>query len=763
MTVDNCSRHDSAWHFFSDFNAGIAVATTSKTEQTQSATSNTGISVVHSANKVDPSESSHFHFKDNTERSIDLVKIFEAKYRECFCNHLTQLITDLENSTSIDHIVDACNCFNNNISNSTYNNTSLNGVTLSVDANIDFENSKNNLITDSKNLLASYQVTVLEKQEKTEPNIELKENNAFFRFFNSVIKLLTKFINFFQQGHMLNKLNDVIDKKKSLNETELANLINQLNQTSLDKALLYSTQQGNVEILNMLVQAKANVNTKNKYGNTPLILAAVQGNVEIIDLLIKAGADINAKDKFNQTALIKALAKGKYVVAKKLLEYKANVNIVTINGSTALIFAISKMPSNKITDEIIDELIEKSNRETLYSRRHRINNAMYYAISYNNLPAVKKILKKKFLVNCLLFRCNNSDKLGNALHLSIYCKHSDTKTKLEIIKELLDAGINTNLKDGNRRTALEAAKLKASSCQEDYEPIVEVLQEKFELNRLYEAIDKKKSLNETEVTKLISKLTPSSHDTALIYSAEQDNIEILNKLIAAGANINTQNKNGITPLMEAAKQGNIEIINRLIAAGADINAKDNFNQTALIIAIFNRQYYTAKKLLEYNPDVHVVTKNGNTALTLIAGRSLNNNFTDDLLYEVSDEIMDKYSTKALNIQNNDGYTPLLAATFNGNLHTVKKLIERGALVSNTYKFGSALHAAINLRYIDTGTIIEIIKLLLATRIDTNIKDDKGRTALEVAKIHAREAAKISFRDYEKYKLIVELLEYHIQN
>ena len=748
-----------------DIRRSTPVATNSKIEQSQSATSNNGISVVYSENKVDPSESSHFHFKDNTERSIDLVKIFEAKYRECFCNHLTQLITDLENSTSIDHIVDACNCFNNNISNSTYNNTSLNGVTLSVDANIDFENSKNNLITDSKNLLASYQVTVLEKQEKTEPNIELKENNAFFRFFNSVIKLLTKFINFFQQGHMLNKLNDVIDKKKSLNETELANLINQLNQTSLDKALLYSTQQGNVEILNMLVQAKANVNTQNEqHGDTPLILAAEQGNVEIIDLLVKAGANINATNKYNETALNVAIWWHRYDFAKKLLEYQPDVNTTDIKGCTALILATSRVLNNNSNDdilyEIIDEIIDKSSNEALNLQNYRGYNALHGAVSRGNLYAVKKLLKREVLVNDTFKFIFNDNNQGSALHLIIGMYDIDINKKLEIIKLLLDAGIDTNIKDSESRTALELAKLKVRSSQNQL--IVELLQKNSRHNKLNDVIDKKENLNETEVTNLINKLSPDSLDTALIYSAEKGNVEILNRLIAAGANINAQNERGFTPLIIAAAQGNIEIIDILVKAEANINTKNEYNSTALIKAIAMGEYAAAKKLLEHQPDINVATIEGCTALMFAVGKKLNNDSGDDILYDITDTIIDDSSIEALNIQDNKGNTALLFALSYGNLHVVKKLLEKnvsvnGNCITDSYNnLGSGLHVTMNPNnIIDIDKKLEIIKLLLDAGIDTNIKDGNDRNALEFAKLQAR--------NHPEYTQIVEVLKCHIQN
>ena len=63
--------------------------------------------------------------------------------------------------------------------------------------------------------------------------------------------------------------------------------------------------------------------------------------------------------------------------------------------------------------------------------------------------------------------------------------------------------------------------------------------------------------------------------TQLCHSAAiQGHIECLKELIAAGADINKEDKDGRTALWTAANQGHIECLKELIAAGADINKED---------------------------------------------------------------------------------------------------------------------------------------------------------------------------------------------
>jgi hypothetical protein len=61
--------------------------------------------------------------------------------------------------------------------------------------------------------------------------------------------------------------------------------------------------------------------------------------------------------------------------------------------------------------------------------------------------------------------------------------------------------------------------------------------------------------------------------------------DIVELLIAAGANVNAKTNSGITPLHFAVRYQSKEIVELLIAKGADINAKDNNGGTALSMAL----------------------------------------------------------------------------------------------------------------------------------------------------------------------------------
>jgi ankyrin repeat protein len=71
-------------------------------------------------------------------------------------------------------------------------------------------------------------------------------------------------------------------------------------------------------------------------GSTALIFASEHGHKEVVQLLLSKGAKVNAKTDWGDTALLNASAYGHKEVVQMLLAKGADVNIKTQNGATAL-------------------------------------------------------------------------------------------------------------------------------------------------------------------------------------------------------------------------------------------------------------------------------------------------------------------------------------------------------------------------------------------------------------------------------------------
>ena len=89
-----------------------------------------------------------------------------------------------------------------------------------------------------------------------------------------------------------------------------------------------------------LINAGAEVNAKSETGDTPLMAAAYEENGEILKTLLEAGADLNSKNEDGQTALMVAAEHGRLQNVRALVLAGADLNLVDSEGKNALMLAI---------------------------------------------------------------------------------------------------------------------------------------------------------------------------------------------------------------------------------------------------------------------------------------------------------------------------------------------------------------------------------------------------------------------------------------
>jgi len=97
-----------------------------------------------------------------------------------------------------------------------------------------------------------------------------------------------------------------------------------------------ATFLGNTKALKQHIEAGTDINVKDQYGSTPLIIATTFGKTDIAKTLINAGADLHITNNDGSTALHVASFFCRTDIVKALLEKGADKALKNKYGSTPL-------------------------------------------------------------------------------------------------------------------------------------------------------------------------------------------------------------------------------------------------------------------------------------------------------------------------------------------------------------------------------------------------------------------------------------------
>jgi len=115
-----------------------------------------------------------------------------------------------------------------------------------------------------------------------------------------------------------------------------------------DTPLIIASTFGNLTIVKYLLLKGAKVDIKNKDGDTALSMSGFstnkKNNSEIIHLLVSNGADVNFKDSGGNTVLYTAVLFDKVDLIENFLKNGANLNIKNDDGTSALLEICSLEP-----------------------------------------------------------------------------------------------------------------------------------------------------------------------------------------------------------------------------------------------------------------------------------------------------------------------------------------------------------------------------------------------------------------------------------
>ena len=192
-------------------------------------------------------------------------------------------------------------------------------------------------------------------------------------------------------------------------------------------------------------------------------------------------------------------------------------------------------------------------------------------------------------------------------------------------------------------------------------------------------------------------------------------------LIDAGADIETKDEDGRSPLLWSCRSGALAVVKMLVAAGAEVCGTCNFGNTCLIHAAFFGHTETVRYLvgLKGLQDVKVNYKGGDdwSALSCAVGQN-----HPDMVKVLID------AGANIETRNKDLWTPLLLSSQNGELRSVKMLVAAGAELRATQRSGCTglLLAAI---FGHTETVRYLVGF---AQVDVSHKAEDGYTSLLAA-------------------------------
>lgn len=188
-------------------------------------------------------------------------------------------------------------------------------------------------------------------------------------------------------------VNDVEKVKKLLSQPGIdLEVVDDYGRTALNCAR-------KLELIKLLVEAGANINAQNIYGDTLLIVEA-EGYFDGVKIAIEAGADLNIENIYGQTALTRAITFNNINIVNLLLKQpNIDINKQDKDGNTALICAVSEKGATFSTSgnpasnrkKIIELLI---NADADWNLKNKYDNDFIFYV--NNEKQLAKLYPDKY-------------------------------------------------------------------------------------------------------------------------------------------------------------------------------------------------------------------------------------------------------------------------------------------------------------------------------------------------------------------------------
>jgi ankyrin repeat protein len=423
--------------------------------------------------------------------------------------------------------------------------------------------------------------------------------------------------------------------------------------------------------------------------------------------------------------LLEAAMAENVATVKSLVQAKADVNSAGVDGTTPLHWAVRAENT-----EMLDVLI-RAKANVNAADRYGVT-PLYLACTLANLPIAEKLLNAGADPNAL-------DQSGETL-LSVATRAHASDVAAALVKH--GANVNAPMQDW-KSTALMVA------IRENDSAIVKLLLDNGADVNARTKVGPKPARRPAGAgggshgVGIIRGGLPESGSqaptqgglTPLLYAARDGRIDMVQSLIAKGAELELADANSITPLQMAIANENIALARYLLERGANPNSKDDYGRTPLWLAVELRNVEIGP-----NGEEHKNGVDRAAALELIRdlikrGANVNARTTD-----VPPTRRHLMRLGDLSWVNFIGQTPFFRAAFSSDVTTMKLLLESGADPKIETEQGTTpLMAAAGVNWVVAQTyteseeaMIDALKLCLELGADVNQQNSMGLAAIHGA-------------------------------
>ena len=329
----------------------------------------------------------------------------------------------------------------------------------------------------------------------------------------------------------------------------------------------FDSEEYGVGIARLLLERGVDVNARRKDSSTSLHLVAFHGRVEVARVLLDHGANATLETKDGETALL-IVSRGKYdsqeqraSTARLLLQRGVDINAHDKDGWTSLHWEVYEgrvEVAQVLLDHGANATLETKDGETAL---HILSRGKYDSEAQRSSTAWL-LLERGVDVNA-------RDKIGwTPLHVAAF--HG----RVELTQAFLGHGANAKLETRRGETALYIVSRGKYDSEEHGVGIARLL-----LEHGVDVHAQDKSFN-----------------TALHRAAFSGRLEITQLLLNCGADPNTENEQGSTPLHQVSRgkyksrEAGVGIVRLLLERGVDVDARRKIKATPLHSAAFSGKF-----------------------------------------------------------------------------------------------------------------------------------------------------------------------------